>query len=91
MEQCSFLVLSRKKKKLRNQNTVSKPLSLDEEVEKVGEGSGVLCKFKKFDLVLVDFGQRQTLVLYQPSKLISISGTSYILSTVYVIVSADLK
>ena len=37
---------------------IKKQLSLDKEVEKVSEGCGVLCKFKKFDLILVDFGQR---------------------------------
>ena len=67
------------------------PLSIDEEIENVGEGSGVLCKFKKLDLNLLDLCQNQTLALYQQSKLISISGASYILSTVYVIVLFGLK
>ena len=66
------------------------PLS-DEEVEKVGEGNGVLCTPKMFDVILVDLGQSRTLALYQPSKLVSISGTSYILSIVYEIVPLALK
>ena len=72
------------------QNTALILLS-NEEVEKVGEGNGVLCRPKKFDVILVDLGQSRTLALYQPSKLVSISGTSYILSMVYEIVPLALK
>ena len=46
---------------------------------------------KKLDLDLVSFGQRWTVFLYQPLKLISTSGISCILSFLYVIVPSGLK
>ena len=64
-----MFILSTMYKKI-NKNTVLIPLKLDEEIENVGNGSGVLCKFKKLDLILLDLGQRRTLALYQPLKLI---------------------
>ena len=62
-----MFILSTMYKKI-NKNTVLIPLKLDEEIENVGNGSGVLCKFKKLDLILLDLGQRRTLALYQPLK-----------------------
>ena len=49
---------------------------------KVGEVCDVLCKFKKFDLILVDFSQTRTLALYQPSKLISLGNIVHSLDSI---------
>lgn len=46
-----------------------------------GEIGGVLPNNKKIDLAFLFPGQRRTLVSNQPSKLSSLKGTSYILST----------
>ena len=46
-----------------------------------GEIGGVLPNNKKLDLAFLFPGQRRTLVSNQPSKLSSLKGTSYMLST----------
>ena len=53
---------------------VSTSLLNDEKEKILSEGSGVPSNRRKFDLILLYFGQRQTQLSNQPSKLISIKG-----------------